>query len=797
MSTEVAGVAEETEAGKRKAVQITRNGLTVLSARYLKKDKNGKPCETPEDLINRVATAVAAAEKAYGLSDNAVETVRDAFYEMMAAGEFMPNSPTLMNAGRRMAMLSACFVLPVEDSIDGIFASIRNTALIQKAGGGTGFDFSSLRPEGDLVSSSGGTTSGPLSFLKVFSEATNAIQQGAFRRGANMGMMRVDHPNIVSFINAKQDLTQLTNFNLSVSVTDDFMHKVKETPNADHIVVNPRTGKESFLKKADGSNWKVGELFDVLVNRAWATGEPGMIFIDRINRDNPTPLLGKISATNPCGEQPLLPYESCNLGSINLLKFVRTETDGRKVFDFENLARAVKLATRFLDDVIDINNFPIPEIAQMSRGNRKIGLGVMGFASTLYALGIPYNSEEGLAMGENLMKVLNDESHQASQKLAEERGVFPNWAGSAWEKKGIRMRNACTTTVAPTGTISIIANCSGGIEPLFSLVFHRNVLDGKHMIEVDEQFEQTARERSFYSQELMERIAEAGSLRDIPGIPDDVKRVFVTARDIVPEWHIRMQSAFQKHCDSSISKTINFANSAAEDDVRKIFVTAHEQGCKGVTVYRDGSRENQPMSLSGKETKKQDAAKDVFVRPVRVSDVLPAIKIKQMTPHGNMHVMIVVDPETGREREVFAQLGKGGDVAYSALEAICRVVSLYLRVNGSIDDIVHQLTGIGSSLSVPSKDGHISSLGDSLAKAIKKYQAARKQAGLEALLLGTVDPSNPHKEAKTHAAAGGGGEIHHPNTNSFKVKCPVPECIGELSFQEKCVTCTTCGWTKC
>ncbi|MEI6808332.1 MAG: vitamin B12-dependent ribonucleotide reductase [bacterium] len=791
------GVVEGIETGKRKKVEISRNGLTVLSARYLKKDKNGKPCETPEDLVLRVATAVSAAEKAYGLSDSAVQEVCDAFYEMMATGEFMPNSPTLMNAGRRMAMLSACFVLPVEDSIDGIFASIRNTALIQKAGGGTGFDFSSLRPEGDMVSSSGGTTSGPLSFLKVFSEATNAIQQGAFRRGANMGMMRIDHPNIVSFINAKQDLTQLTNFNLSVSMTDDFMRKARETPNADHVVVNPRTGKEGVIKKADGSNWKVGDLLDVIVNRAWTSGEPGMIFIDQINRDNPTPHIGKISATNPCGEQPLLPYESCNLGSVNLLKFIRKDADGKKMFDFDSFTRVVHLATRFLDDVIDINNFPIPEIAQMSRGNRKIGLGVMGFASTLYSLGIPYNSEDGLAMGEKFMKVVNDESHAASRKLAEVRGVFPNWTGSVWEQRGLRMRNACTTTVAPTGTISIIANCSGGIEPLFSIVFFRNVLDGKRMIEADELFDQTAREKGFYSQELMDKVAEEGTLHNIQGIPDDIKRIFVTARDIAPEWHIKMQSAFQKHCDSSISKTINFAYSATEDDVRKIFMTAHEQGCKGVTVYRNGSRENQPMSL-GKDTKKQEAPENVIVKPVRVSDVLPAIKIKQATPHGNMHVMIVVDPETGREREVFAQLGKGGDVAYSALEAICRVVSLYLRVNGSIDDIVHQLAGIGSSLSVPSKDGHVSSLGDSLAKAIKKYQAARKHFGLQGLLLGTIDPAHAHKDVKPQgAAAGGSGENHHTNTSSFKVKCPVTDCSGELSFQEKCVVCTSCGWTKC
>jgi len=790
-------ILEDVELGKRKKVQITSNAQTVLSTRYLKKDKQGKPSETAEELYDRVATAVAAAEKGYGLSDNAVETVRDAFYEMMAVGDFMPNSPTLMNAGRRMAMLSACFVLPVDDSIDGIFTSIKNTALIQKAGGGTGFDFSHLRPAGDLVSSSGGTTSGPLSFIKVFSEATNAIQQGAFRRGANMGIMRIDHPNILEFIDAKQDLTKLTNFNLSITITDEFMNKAKDAPKTEHITVNPRNNKQGKLKKEDGTFWTVGELFNLLVSRAWKSGEPGVVFIDRVNRDNPTPQIGRIESTNPCGEQPLLPYESCNLGSVNLLKFVRSDADGLRTFDFESFTRVVHLATRFLDDVIEINSFPIPEITAMSRGNRKIGLGVMGFASALYALGIPYNSEEGLAMGEKIMKTLNDESHVASQKLAEERGLFPNWKGSTWDQKGIRMRNACTTTVAPTGTISIIANCSGGIEPLFSLIFYRNVLEGKRLIEIDEQFERIAKERGFYKPELMEEIAQKGSLKDIQGIPDDVKRVFVTAHDITPEWHIRMQAAFQKHCDAAISKTINFDHDAAEEDVGKIFIMAHEHGCKGVTVYRDGCRDNQPMSLSGSDSKKHDAfdhSREAAIRPVSVPDVMPALKVKQMTPFGNMHVKIVVDPKTGRERELFAQLGKGGDVANSDLEAICRVVSLYLRVNGSMSDIIAQLSGIGSNLSVPTKDGHITSLGDGLAKAIEKYHRAKDIAGLEALLLGKVDLSSLQRGLKTMDATNGADTANKADT-VFKVKCP--SCTANLIFEEGCQVCRSCGFSKC
>ena len=776
----------------RPATILTANAEAVLRARYLRKDETGTVVETPEELLTRVADAVAAAERGYGASEGAVETVSYEFYRMMAGGMFMPNSPTLMNAGRGAGMLSACFVLPVDDSIDGIFNSIKHTALIQKAGGGTGFSFSRLRPNGDIVASSGGTTSGPISFMKVFSEATNAIQQGAFRRGANMAIMRVDHPDIVEFINVKQDLTQLTNFNLSVGLTDAFVADLQADPERVHRVYNPRTGEGAQLARDGDGHWTVGELFELIVERAWRTGEPGVVLLDRINKANPTPHVGTIEATNPCGEQPLLPYESCNLGSINLARFVAPDENGAH-FDFDALRPVVHLGTRFLDNVIDVNRYPIPEIAEISRGNRKIGLGVMGFADALFALGIPYDSEEGVAFGEETMEFVNRESHAASQRLAEERGTFPNWEGSTWQQHGISMRNACTTTVAPTGTISIIADCSGGIEPLFSLAFFRNVLDGERLAEVNGRFESAAREGGFHSRELIDEIAQKGSLRDIDGIPEDVKRVFVTARDITPEWHIRMQAAFQRHCDSSISKTINFPHDASVKDVRDIYLLAFEHDCKGVTVYRDGCRENQPMALADKAPARGAPDPDVPAKPIHLPEIMSAIRIKQATPFGNMHIKIVIDPTTGREYEMFAQLGKGGDVACSDLEAMCRLISLYLRVNGSLDEIVSQLDGIGSSLSVATKDGRISSLADGLAKAIAKYKRAREVAGIEALLLGKADLSRIEKGLKSLGTAD--KQAGNDLANAFKVKCP--ECTAGLVFEEGCVKCAACGFAQC
>lgn len=790
-----ARVAAQQKSITQEPLNLEPNAEAVLRSRYLMKDENGELEETPAELFYRVADAVASAEKAYGLSDGAVETIRDEFYRIMTQRYFLPNSPTLMNAGRSSGMLSACFVLPVDDSVDAIFSGVHHTALIQKAGGGTGFSFSRLRPRGDRVASSGGTTSGPISFMKVFSEATNAIQQGAFRRGANMGIMRIDHPDIVAFIRAKEDLTKLTNFNLSVGLTDEFMDALGADPSLEHVVYNPRNSEKGLAAKEDGSCWTVGELFDLIVEKAWQSGEPGVIFLDRINEANPTPHAGPIEATNPCGEQPLLPFESCNLGSINLSRFVTVE-DGPPAFDFDACREVIHLAVRYLDDIIDINRYPIPEIAEVSRGNRKIGLGVMGFADTLYALGIPYDSEEGLEFGESIMQFLNDESHKASEKLAEERGTFPNWRGSTWEQQGIPMRNACTTTVAPTGTISIIAGCSGGIEPLFSLAFMRNVLNGQKLKEANAEFGKVAQARGFYSEGLITRITEKGSIRGMPEIPEDVQRVFVTAHDIDPEWHIRMQAAFQRHCDASISKTINFPTKATAEDVRKIYLLAYEHRCKGLTVYRDGCRENQPMALDKKPEQTARGRRErrtKLVAPIDLPELMSAVRIKQRTPFGNMHIKIVVDPVSGREREIFAQLGKGGDVACSDLEAMCRLISLYLRVNGSLADVVSQLDGIGSSLSVSTKDGRITSLADGLAKAVRKYEVAKDIAGLDSLLLGRADLSEVKKGLKTMGLGDNGASTGSPQV--FKVKCP--ECTGNLVFEEGCVKCPECGYSQC
>jgi len=510
--------------GKKSILDLSLNAMVVLESRYLKKNSKGEPIEKPEDLFFRVARAVSEAEPIFrsDISKSELQEWEDVFYNLMVEKKFMPNSPTLMNAGREMGMLSACFVLPVEDSIDGIFKSIHNTAIIQKAGGGTGYDFSQLRPKGDFVSSSCGRTSGPLSFMKVFSEATMAIQQGAFRRGANMGMMRIDHPDIIDFIRCKEDLSMYTNFNISVAVTDGFMKTLKENPNAPHRVINPRSKETSHLQKEKGAAfWTVGEVFDLIAAHAWSTGEPGVIFIDRINETHPVSHLGKIEATNPCGEQPLLPYEACNLGSINLAAFVE-EREGHKRFNWEAFRKAIQNSIRFLDNVVEINNYPIPEIRKICLGNRKIGLGIMGFADALFKLRIPYNSREGVSFGEDIAHFLFEESHKASEGLASERGVFPHYEGSSWEKKGLRQRNACSTTIAPTGTISIIAACSGGIEPIFSLGFIRQVLDGKKLLETNEEFKEALKERDLDPENIIEEVLRTGSIQNESSIPLEI-----------------------------------------------------------------------------------------------------------------------------------------------------------------------------------------------------------------------------------------------------------------------------------
>jgi len=603
------------------APALSKNALTVLQSRYLIKDHQGKCIETPAQLLSRVASLIAEAEAKYGANHNEVKGWHRKFYDLLASLKFLPNSPALMNANRPSGMLSACFVLPIEDSIEAIFETIKQTALIQKAGGGTGFSLDKLRPTGDRIASSGGTTSGPISFWRVFSETTDAIQQGAFRRGANMGMMSVEHPDILKFLHAKQNLKAFTNFNISVKITDEWMETLATSGKSLNVVKNPRTQERYLLpRQIDIANYTINDLHKITaqqvptptlagqfytVSDIWETiircatnsGEPGVVFIDRINRDNPTPSLGRIEATNPCGEQPLLPFEACTLGSINLTKFV-TFTDGKADIDWPALAKTIKLAVRFLDNIIDVCNYPVRETVRLAQGNRKIGLGVMGFADCLFLLKIPYDSQEGVEFGSMLMEFINNKARQASTELADSRGPFPNWNDSIWRtERNRKVRNASITCVAPTGTISIIANCSSGIEPTYSPVFVRRILNGSKMLQINPIFKQIAQKGGFYSKDLEKQIAETGSIQKITKIPPSVRRIFRCAYDIKPEWHIKMQAAFQEHCDAAVSKTINFSEKATVAAVDKAYKLAYQLGCKGITIYRRHSRRHEPMSL--------------------------------------------------------------------------------------------------------------------------------------------------------------------------------------------------------
>ncbi|MGD9131129.1 MAG: vitamin B12-dependent ribonucleotide reductase [Candidatus Bathyarchaeota archaeon] len=573
------------------------NAIKVLKNRYLMKDYEGKVIETPSQMFRRVAKAVAKADLIYDKKSD-VERTEEMFYQVMAAREFLPNSPTLMNAGTRLGQLSACFVLPVEDSIDGIFTTLKHMALIHQSGGGTGFSFSKLRPAGDIVGSTKGVASGPVSFMTIYDAATNVIKQGGRRRGANMAILDVNHPDILKFIEVKSREGILTNFNISVAVTDQFMDAVKK--DAEYDLMNPRSGKAE-------SKLRARHVFDLIASNAWRTGDPGLIFIDEINRHNPTPEVGKIRSTNPCGEQPLLPFESCNLGSINLAKMIKD----REV-DWEKLRRTVRTAVHFLDNVIDVNKYPIKEIGEVTRANRKIGLGVMGFADMLIMLSIAYDSEEALEMGEKVMKFVSDEATKKSVEIGEKRGAFPNFRGSIWEKRGYKtIRNSTVTTVAPTGTISIIGGCSGGIEPIFAVAFVRNVMEGTRLLETQPTFEQIARERGFYSRELMLEIAKTGSIQEMEAVPEDVRRVFVTSLDIDPEWHVRMQAAFQKYVDNAVSKTVNLPPDATVEDVRRVYLLAYKLKCKGITVYRYGSKKEQVLYVGPLLTKELATEKHV------------------------------------------------------------------------------------------------------------------------------------------------------------------------------------------
>ncbi len=582
--------------GVEDELKLSVNAIRVLERRYLRRDEQGRIVETPRGMFQRVAAAVAKPESDYGSPSDA-SLWEEEFLRLMSSLDFMPNSPTLMNAGVRMGQLSACFVIPVNDSMKAIFRALGQMALVHQTGGGTGFSFSRLRPRGDIVGSTKGVASGPVSFMHIFDTATEVVKQGGRRRGANMGVLRVDHPDILEFITSKTKEGFLRNFNISVAATDRFMRALANGHR--YPLVNPRTGKEVGRLSAKS-------VFDLIVTTAWKSGDPGIIFIDRINRLNPTLDVGVIESTNPCGELPLLPYESCNLGSINLAHMVR---DGK--VDWQKLRETARLGVRFLDNVIDANRYVIPEIKNMTLGNRKIGLGVMGFADMLFRCGTPYDSEEGVALGRRIMRTVYREATAASKALAAERGVFPNWERSRYAKRNLRLRNATVTTVAPTGTVSIIGNCSSGIEPVFALSFVRNVMEGARLLEVNPHFEEVARQRDFYSSQLMMDIARQGSLRGIRSVPDDVARLFVTAFDVSPEWHVRMQAAFQKYCDNSVSKTVNLPEDATVDDVRDVFLLANRLKCKGVTIYRYGTRKQQVLQRGGAEAQVAETAQPV------------------------------------------------------------------------------------------------------------------------------------------------------------------------------------------
>lgn len=750
------------EAEVTSAINLTDNALRVLERRYLKKDKEGKVIETPEEMFRRVAGAIASAELIYDPEVD-VQAREEEFYQLMANLEFLPNSPTLMNAGRELGQLSACFVLPVEDSMESIFDAVKNTALIHKSGGGTGFSFSRLRPETDRVGSTGGVASGPVSFMRAFDTATDVIKQGGMRRGANMAILNVDHPDIEKFIFAKEDPKAFTNFNLSVAITDEFMEAVRA--GTDYGLVNPHT-------KEEVSRLNAREVFNKIVAMAWRTGDPGVVFIDRINEDNPTPHLGKIESTNPCGEQPLLPYESCNLGSINLSRMLKT-TDGTAEIDYPKLARTIKATVRFLDNVIDVNKFPLPEIEKMTKKTRKIGLGVMGFADMLIQMGIPYDSEEALDLAEKVMTAIQQYATEASQELARERGVFPAFKGSAYDQPdGIEVRNATRTTIAPTGTLSIIAGCSSGIEPLFALSYMRHILDGDQLIEVNPYFEEMAKSEGFYSEELMQKLAGGAHLSDIDGIPDRIKRVFVTAHEITPEWHVRMQSAFQKSTHNAVSKTVNFPHEATEEDVAKVYTMAYELGLKGITIYRDRSRDTQVLT-TGKEVGNEKKLEGVTRTPRKRSKVTTGVTERVTTGCG--HIYVTVNSDDSGICEVFSTLGKAGGCASAQLEAISRLISMSLRAGMDVASVVKQLRGIRCP-SIAWEDGKsILSCADAIASVLEKHISGDSESSSSSEVI-----SKP---------------VDYGSITNIAGQCP--DCANLLVYQEGCFICPVCGYTKC
>jgi len=756
---------------------LTENAVTVLEKRYLQKDLQGKVIETPQELLRRVAKNIAQADRYYDPQID-LSPIEEEFYSLMASLDFLPNSPTLMNAGRELQQLSACFVLPVGDSMEEIFDAVKQMALIQKSGGGTGFSFSRIRPKKDRVGSTQGISSGPVSFMRVFDTATETVKQGGTRRGANMGILRVDHPDILDFIQCKEDDSHFNNFNISVAATDEFMEALEN--GGAYELRNPRTGEAIRPLNAH-------EVFEKMVYCAWKNGDPGIIFIDRINADNPTPQLGKIESTNPCGEQPLLPFESCNLGSINLSNMA-----GNGTIDWERLGSTTERAVHFLDNVIDMNHYTLCQIEAMTKGNRKIGLGVMGFADLLIQLGVPYSSPGALGIAEKVMAFIQERGRKASRELGLKRGSFPNFDQSGLKGCWDVMRNATVTTIAPAGTISIIAGASSGIEPLFALAFVRHVLDGRELLEINPFFEALAKQQGFYSEDLMRKIAQNGAIEDLPEVPEEVRKLFVTAHDISPEDHIRMQAAFQKYTDNAVSKTVNFPNEATVDDVARVYRLAHELGCKGVTIYRDGSRTRQvfykgvvslPQTVS-------TAEKEFLPKgPKARQDVIHGSTRKIRTGCGNLYVTVNEDEE-GNLFEIFNQIGKAGGCAASQSEAIGRLVSLALRSGIEPEDVIRQLKGISCHAPVWHREGKILSCADAIAKAIEWHLQEKGKVQVE---VGVEVAGNG---TALFNKTGGEGTSVPKKYNPIHLRGACPECGGPLLFEEGCVKCL-CGYSDC
>lgn len=828
------------EANNRRALDLSANAVTVLERRYLVKDDQGRPVEGPRDLFWRVARTIAEPEAAYGASEGAVEALAETFFDLMAQRVWMPNSPTLMNAGRPLGQLSACFVLPVSDSLsngkDGIYDTLRNMALVHQSGGGTGFAFSRLRPKNDVVRSTMGVASGPVSFMSLYDSSTEVVKQGGTRRGANMGILRVDHPDILEFISCKDDISKITNFNISVAVTDAFMKAVVE--DRDYDLVHPRTGQVVGRLSARA-------VFDKIVHGAWKTGEPGVFFVDRANDYNPVPHLGSYEATNPCGEQPLLPYDVCNLGSINVGLFVRDAQ-----VDWDGLRRTVHLCTHFLDNVIDANRYPLPEITDLANRIRRIGLGVMGWADFLVRLGVPYDSDEAIEWARRLMSFIDEEAKVESERLAAERGVFPEWERSIWGPDETcarnadgerirpmrRLRNCNLTTVAPTGTISIIAGCSSGIEPLFAVAFMRNQA-GVLMPDVNEDFVAIAKREGWYSEQLITRIAEEGHIH-FEEVPEKWQRVFVTAHDVTPEWHIRTQAAFQEYTDSAISKTCNFPRDATEDDVRAIYELAFSLGCKGVTVYRDGSREMQVLSTGATAQKVKQAAAAETTEAAPAADrnqevaelkatiaeleaelartkrrlhevesenlqrrkkrsrpeLLRGTTRRVETPLGTMYITITED-DRGQPFEMFMTLGKAGGALMADVEAVGRLISLALRSGIPIEEIYRQLRGISSDRVSGLGPNKVLSVPDAIGIAIERWMQERQ--GIQQDLLEAGESSESAVSVPRQHPGPDGTLLDLDSLNADQHAGACPDCGSQLEFAEGCIKCHVCGFSEC